>query len=226
MTGAVLAAAACASLAGSYSAGDGFVSQRIVVAPDCGVRISYGSDAGDSWEENGPGALSGGVLQLPAQAEKPVHQHPTRFVLVPWKPRAFLVAEEKLVTFCNAVNAGAEPSRVWWIVSKDGVRETRPEGLPEVPGEARKLLLSSPLRGSVVKVERPEIVETVKNGDCEERRKTQSASVRVSLGARDGLLKGMLLFASNPRRPSLDADLRVTEVAEAESFAEVRSLPC
>ena len=129
---------------------------------------------------------------------------------VRWGPREYLIPDERMIEFVNAVNAGAEPrSRGLGIFYLREGDERKPvTGRPDVPEQWRDYLLSQPVTGKVVRVEQQET-------------RTQRPIVVLSAGAREGLQKGMSLFGFNPNRPSFSADLIVTEVTETSARAIV-----
>jgi len=207
----------CAALAGAYQSSDGFTALRADVEAGCHVRLRYWSDGGESWEETVEGAAGGETLTLTRRDVLARRGVPYTFTLVPWGRRRYLVPSSNLVGFCNAVNAGEEPTSRFWVLATEGEVSS---GLPEVPASARRFLLERPLRGRVLRILRNEEFETVEVDGCRERRRRKTALVRVDVGRRGGALEGMTLFIRNPRRPNVRAILVLRDVGENESNAE------
>ena len=169
-----------AQFVGTFGTGEsGLGSQTVVLASDGRFTLTEfcctgGSDtAGFAW-------LEGDVLVLPddrdwlePQAEGSRTRH--RLYAVPWGARMYLVRDDRLTEFCNAVNNGWEPRKSsggFWL--RAGDEALRAPGLPVVPGPWRLYLLSCRLEARTVSA-------------VDER------GAWVELGARDGLIEGMVL---------------------------------
>lgn len=129
---------------------------------------------------------------------------------VRWGPREYLIPDERMIEFVNAVNAGIEPRPTGFGIFylREGDERIPVTGMPDVPEQWRDYLLSQPVTGRVVRVE---LQET----------RTQRPIVVLNAGSREGLQKGMSLFGFNPNRPSFSADLIVTEATETSARAIV-----
>jgi hypothetical protein len=98
---------------------------------------------------------------------------------VKWGERNYLVPEDRLLGFCNAVNQGIEPRRRidGDFYLRRGDESKSAIGLPTIPSQWREYLLSKPLRGHVFHV-------------------FADGSSAVSLGHKSGLRRGMELLAA------------------------------
>lgn len=133
---------------------------------------------------------------------------------VKWGTRLYLIAENELLQFCNAANAGIEPRggdddpdyspflRGAYFGSfylRDGDEKKKAEGEPQLPEEFRRFLLKKPVNGTLL---------SVGGGQGE---------AVVNVGAREGLRKGMLLFLESDGRdvpPSREIGMKVLSVAD------------
>jgi hypothetical protein len=215
------AAGSCAELEGRYVAGDGYVGTVLELDADCAADLAMSSDAGDGWKARATGTVDGGVLSLSSETVR--GRAPASYVSVPWGRRLYLVPESGLDAFCNAFNAGAEPSHLPWMLRRGAWKpsEPRPTAPPLVPASHRARVLARPISARVLSVDRKEKRETVNVGGCEERKTVETELVTVGVGAGAGLLAGHVLYASNPRRPSLRARLAVRSVETDRASAEV-----
>lgn len=113
-----------------------------------------------------------------------------RLFPVRWGARLYIISEEEMRDFCNAVNAGVEPrlgaddadyhvsfygAYLGAFYLRDGDEKKDVSGLPEVPHAFREHLLEKPIEGEVVSV------------DAE-------GNAAVSLAREGGLREGMRLF--------------------------------
>ena len=91
--------------------------------------------------------------------------------------RRYLVPDDKLLAFCNAVNQGVEPrdSDYGDFDLKEGHEAIAVEGFPTAPEAWKAFLLKAPLRGTVV-----ELLPDFK--------------ARINIGKKDGLRVGMELL--------------------------------
>jgi hypothetical protein len=120
---------------------------------------------------------------------------------VGWASREYLIPEERMLAFANAINAGREPRSTGFglFYLRDGDETKLVEGMPDLGPKWNAYLLPEPLAGTVVRVEQRET-------------STQRPIVVLGAGSRLGLREGMELFASNPRRPHFRADLTILTV--------------
>jgi hypothetical protein len=128
-----------------------------------------------------------------------------------WGERAYLVPEERMLAFANAINAGREPrshviGAVFYLRSGDEGKAT--SGLPSLPGRWQEFLLRKPMAGTVAEVVRRET-------------DTKRPIVIIDRGSNAGLREGMTLVAVNPRRPHFRADLTILSLQPESAKAEV-----
>lgn len=147
---------------------------------------------------------------------------PEQLLPVRWGARLYLMNEDDLRGFCNAVNAGVEPRggdedptyspflRGAYFGSfflRAGDENRKVTGEPQLPGEWRRFLLKEPVEGLVL---------SVGGGEGE---------AVVNVGARKGLRTGMLLFLVSDGQdlpPSPPDAMEVLSVEE--ETAKVRGL--
>jgi hypothetical protein len=86
----------------------------------------------------------------------PGHATDTKdFVSVSWGKRLYLIESNRLIVFCNAVNAGQEPRReeqAGFLLREDDWQKDAP-GAPLVPADFRRFLLKRPVQCAVRSVE-------------------------------------------------------------------------
>jgi hypothetical protein len=129
---------------------------------------------------------------------------------ITWGQREYLIAEERMLAFVNAVNSRKEPRPGGFglFYLRDGDDRKPADGVPDVGVEWAKFILRQPLTGSVLRVEQRETSK-------------QRRIVVIDAGASAGLRAGMTLYASNPRRPYFYADLTIVEVEENRARVSV-----
>ncbi len=218
---AVAQSSDCTRISRTYSWGNGFESASLTFDSSCRVKIATWSDDGRGWT----GACQAAVAQdrvtlspIPPLAKGAL---PLELRLIPWDERTYLIPEDRLREFCNVVNSGLEPSRQRWFLLAGEEPSGLPAGLPSVPAAFTPFLLSRPLAGRVLAIERPETFRTIVVNDCEQKERVQTELVRVSVGSSDGLLPGMVIFGHNPLRPNFFAEMTVQSVEVGSSLAEV-----
>lgn len=177
--------------AGRYSNGDGLTGTALELAPRAGFVLTEYGDAGP-WQEHtlGPVEERNGRLRLRGAPRWIAggDVHPVR-----WGPRVYLIPDEDLDGFVNAVNYGFEPRYeergLFWL--RDGDHEKPVEGDPELPEKVRPLLLHDPVSARIVSV-----------GVMRERRERLTADIEhverlgqvlIDAGSRDGLVPGVEL---------------------------------
>ena len=171
----------------------------------------------------GPSDLNSGSLEErrgrlmlkgrdPGQGAEPVSE-----VLIPvrWGQRSYLVGENQIRVFANAVNAGTEPcgARCTMFLVRESEFELPVEGLPALPKEYRKLLLGKPLLGEIVRV----LDVTSAMADPHFNRKWRTTTVEINRGKLDGVWEGMEFFSESSRYPW--PAFTVVQVGEDSSIA-------
>ncbi len=127
---------------------------------------------------------------------------PLVYVVVPWGERVYLVQDDRLLSFCNDVNAGRfrrpEPTGLYPL--RVGGSEKKVAGLPRVPGEYKQSLLKKPIRATVMKVEGEKQDVAVLGVSY----LMDGVALKVNVGKRDGVRTGMRFY----REPLDDAEPR------------------
>jgi hypothetical protein len=130
-----------------------------------------------------------------------------RLMPVRWSDRLYLINEDDLLQFCNAINAGVEPRQAQGTFGFFGTfylragDENKPAaGIPEVPETWRAYILNRPVTGRISDI------------------RNNVATVNIDRG--HGLKEGMQ-FVIGDREPSIFGGLRITSVAETTVEAEV-----
>ncbi len=194
-------------LGGDYYFGDG-------LGVNCSLKLSPADTFGFQWhgcmglydQNEGKFEIEKGILIL--YPEKPNERKgfqgtATRFFIIDWSGRIYLVPEEELLDFCNAINQGREPRRGvfrgnFYIKKGD---DTKPiKGWPTLPGNWNEYLLQTPIHGRVTSVQN----------------KREGA---VNMGSRHGLKTGMVVTArdrKNRRFSQLVVKSVDTESAKVE----------
>ena len=200
-------------VAGTYSLSDGFDLLASITLRETGEFVF-------SWEGcTGPIASATGVYTADdltvrltpheSSFRQDIRTFSSRLLRVRWGPRDYLIPEERMLEFANAVNAGIEPRTPGFGLFYLRNAGTAPlvGGLPDLPAVWRPYLLPAPLRGRVTRV-------------LQRETRHLRPIVVIDAGSSAGLRPGMTLFAFNPRRPSFGAYLVITSVSE--NTAEVR----
>jgi len=189
------------SSSGKYRYSDGFII--------CSVMRRYGTRMGDETKLN---LLDPDDLQKWSPAAKPEEiEKEFRLVPIEWSGRIYLLYEDDLKNFANAVNLGIEPrptlraiSDVYpWFGSfylRIGDQNKPALGRPSLPKEWLSFLLKRPLTARVIKVE-----------SIEKKTYGTVGVVVINKGATDGLKVGMQLLAKK-EVPSLWYGSRVISV--------------
>lgn len=127
----------------------------------------------------------------------------SKMIPVKWAARLYLIDEEELENFCNAVNLGIEPRPelssdpfygAFYLRAGDEYKDVT--GMPVLPGNWNGFFLKKPVTAKITKIEDGEKNEKI---------------VTVNRGALSGLKIGMRLIKKN-QAPSLWSDARVISV--------------
>ena len=180
-----------AALCGSYYFGDGLgVNCTLELKP--GGQFSFNSHGccGTYDENTGTAELKDGTLHLTlakANNLRGIFGVAEKYRVARWGERIYLLTDDGMLDFCNAVNQGHEPREerhgyAFFLRDKDWVKPA--PGLPDLPKQWLDYLLKQPLRGKVEHVNR-------------------DGTARLSLGSKDGLKVGMVLTAQGERYTQL-----------------------
>lgn len=167
--------------AGEYYEGDGLgVNVSLMLAPKSGFVFELRGCMGLYDVNQGQITDRFGALELAFRFPNQRKIFAQQLVPIAWGARRYLIASDKMIEFCNAVNAGQEPRdrRHGFYLLRRGDEAKQANGSPDVPDEFKCYLLSNPIEAQLIEVK--------------ERRGKQTR-VRLNRGENDGLLSGMEL---------------------------------
>jgi hypothetical protein len=205
--------------AGEYDTGGGVGSWSVCkLAPASGFVISLGGCVGVYAINSGSIIEEGGVIKLLTErpsGDKDSWRSVTNMLPVRWGERHYLIADDEVIEFCNAVNAGWEPDR-WYggfFLLRRGDKEKQVSGMPGIPEQYQEYLLPSPVQAQIITLHssRTKVINRI--NDMKER------ITRITLGAgyAEGLRVGMELHGYEPHNFESAKILQVSEhTAEAE----------
>jgi len=190
---------------GSYVLRDG----AVVVTIKSATQHAHGESESDAV----PVPLSGDK-EVEAEDEQ-AQSRVERYLPVGWDGRSYLIPEDSLLGFCNAVNSGVEPrpgsdgpdynpslhdGYFGSFYLRKGDEEKKVSGLPQLPEKWRNYLLKRPAEGEVLSF-------------------ITSDEAVVTVGSQQGLKVGMRLFVSDGSKqfwdsPSMWSGLEVVSVEE------------
>jgi hypothetical protein len=199
---AEMATGAVPDWAGIYYNGDGLGRNIFVrISPQGGFIFTWSGCMGLYDVNYGPVEQRGGRLvmtfELPNDPE--TFGAPGELVPVRWGQRNYLLADEDLKPFVNAVNSGQEPQkhcipRCGSFLLRDGDDAREVSGVPDLPAEYLGLLLDHPITGRVVR-----IVQSETRLHPDGSYGTRTTRVEIDLGSDDGVWMGMEFYAdANP----------------------------
>ena len=209
------AAPAVEPLGPSYVLSDGLdFLARLDFKSDGEFRFLWTGDTGVVAEGSGRYEAAADSVRLipgPMEFRRDPRTFAERMHRIHWGAREYLVPEERMLAFANAINAGREPrthaiGAIFYPRSGDEGKAS--SGAPPLPGRWQEFLLSKPLAGTVTKVVQRET-------------DTQRPIVVINRGSNAGLREGMTLVAVNPRRPHFRADLTILSLQPESAQAEV-----
>ncbi len=192
-------------LTGKYFFGDGLgVNNHLHLTSDGNFTFQWQGCMGTYDDNEGRYMIERETLILSPQ--KPNIQEgfqgtPTRFSVITWGPRLYLVPEDRLLDFVNAINQGQEPrNRLFGnFYLREGDEKIPVSGNPTLSSQWQEYLLTEPIVGKIVQI-------------------GKDKSAIVNIGAQNGLKAGMLLTANpNDRR---FAQLKVISVDENSAVTE------
>jgi hypothetical protein len=209
------AAPAVEPLAPSYALSDGLdFLARLDFQPDGVFRFLWTGDTGVVAEASGRYEAAVDSVRLIPESigfRRDSRTFAERMHRIRWGKREYLVPEERMLAFANAVNSGAEPRRhaigaLFYL--RAGDESAAASGRPSLSGRWQQFLLPKPLVGTV---------RTVVQRETD----TQRPIVVIDRGSSAGLREHMTLVAVNPRRPHFRADLKILSVQPETARAEV-----
>lgn len=136
------------------------------------------------------------------------------FVPIRWGDRHYLIPQDRLVAFCNAVNSKSEPreNRHGWFFLRVGDENIEVTGLPDMPARYRSCLLEQPIEATLTKIMERKIVRPDSESDVLTLRAT------IDKGTADGVFEGMVL---NPKDRILSIVMKVASVSEHQAEIEI-----
>lgn len=190
------------SWAGRYYRGDGTgVNVSLCLAPAAGFHYEWRGCAGVIDRNCGAVQLADGRLQLAASFPNPESgiRLPGEVVPVAWGERRYLLAEEQLGGFVNAVNSGGEPrdSMHGSFLLRNGDDARPVAGQPELPAPWGARLLDQPIVATIAAVTpSPEPTAVPDDPVRAAWAQVYRPPVRVTLaaGSDDGIWQGMRFF--------------------------------
>jgi hypothetical protein len=193
-----MATGAVPDWAGLYYDGDGLGRNLVIrVTPQGGFIFTWSGCMGLYDLNYGPVAYRGGRLLMTFELPNdPKHfGGPNSLLHVRWGERNYLLADEDLKPFVNAVNSGREPQkdcvpRCGSFFLREGDNQKPASGLPDLPAEYLRLLLDRPKVGRVVRVLDSEFEQGPDRSYA-----WRSTRVEIDLGSDDGVWEGMELHA-------------------------------
>lgn len=183
------------------------------VGPDLGYRVEWTNFFNSKSTDHG--GLTERASRLLLRSDlfdvQPVDER-----IVPWGRRVYLIGDDRLVDFANAVNNGKEPRKTQDgdFFLRDGDWKKPAAGLPLVPVSHRGYFLRSPIAASIVRAEAPRPRDSHWTSEPAQR-------VVLDAGRAKGLLPGMKLYPTERGRWS---ECRVLSVSGRSSVAEVELL--
>lgn len=209
--------------AGEYYKGDGLGENcHLSISPRQGYVFEWHGCLGLYDRNCGSLSVQGHELQLqytlPSQRRRGLGLAP---ILVPvtWGDRHYLVPNDEIIEFCNAVNIGSE--RGWesgrFFLRRGDPTET-PTGDPHVPEEFKPYLLQKPIDAKILSVGKyttePSVVEW----------KFKITPVTIDAGSDSGLRVGMKLRVLEPPTPSAHQTVEITKVEQNRSEGVVEQM--
>ena len=187
--------------AGEYYYGDGLgVNVRLLLAPESGFIFEWRGCMGIYDRNYGAVTHNGDLVTLHCEFEnnrRGFRGIATSLRPVRWGGRHYLIADEQMIEFCNAVNSGLEAertSRRFLIRTLDGRPITPPvTGRPELPEAYARLLLDHEIRGTVTAI--GQTITRKVSGDT----KFIDTTVTLDLGTDHGVFDGMELYVHETR---------------------------
>jgi len=207
--------------AGEYYQGDGLGENvALSLARNAGIAAIwqgctglYGSNEGDV-EERDDGALLFHFSGPNGEAGEPIlGTFPTIVRPVRWGMRRYLLTDEQMMAFVNAMHRGWEPRtepQGFFLLARDDDK-VPVSGLPALPQSVLASVRSSPLIVHVSSVESAERVGRADFPECRVR-------IRIRIPDGESVARGLEFEVTDP--PSEYASFRVMDVADREVLAE------
>ena len=208
--------------AGEYFHGDGLgVNVSLLLAPESGFVFIWRGCLGVYDRNYGPVTQDGDDVTL--HCEFANHRQGFRGIAtslrpIRWGERRYLIPDDQMIEFCNAVNSGVErdgASGRFLIRIRDGERVRPVVGNPELPEPYARLLLEDEIRGTVTEI-RETTTRSGRSGI-----KFINTDVTLDIGTAQGVFEGMELYVHETE--SIQT-VRVTKAGERTSVAHVQRI--
>ena len=126
----------------------------------------------------------------------------------------YLVAADKILDFCNAVNSGdiSRPSvlnRHFFL--REGDEDKKVQGKPEVPEAFRDYLLDEPVEAAIVSLKDIQVWNPTNP-----LKRREVTTFVVDKGKNDGLLPGMILYITGPGNIYQQGEITRVELTSCE----------
>jgi hypothetical protein len=222
---AEMATRALPDWAGHYYSGDGLGKNIVIrIAPQGGFIFTWHGCLGLYDVNYGAVARRGDRLVMTFELPNDPHNFgvPRELVPVRWGERNYLLTDEDLKPFVNAVNSGQEPQnhcvpRCGYFLLRNGDDARPVSGQPELPAEYRRLLLDRPITGRVLRV-----LDEETEFDAAQSYGRRTIRVEIDLGSEDGVWKGMELYEG--ATPYIGSGFEVVETQGRRSVAIKREV--
>ncbi|MGH7139355.1 MAG: hypothetical protein ACREHD_26720 [Pirellulales bacterium] len=199
--------------AGEYYYGDGLgVNISLVLAPRSGYSFEWRGCGGLYDRNYGPLDQKKGRLRLSFT----LPHNPNglagiteEIIPVAWGTREYLIPPGEMVRFCNDVNRGAEPRTGphGFHLLRRGDEKKPVSGLPSLPDEFKRYLLTTPIEAEIVQVGGPA---------------SSGTAIVLNRGTKHGFFPGMELHVIEPSDHL--SSVKITAVEEDRSKAVVERI--
>jgi hypothetical protein len=164
-------------LVGTYYWGDGLgFNMTLNIEADGRFSFKWTGCLGTYAQSQGTATCENGTVALKPETKS--KDLPSVLLPIRWGERLYLIEQDKLLDFCNAINQSEEPRKDIHgnVYIRVGDEHKPVSCAPALPGEWSSFLLPEPVKGSILKMIGPYEAE-------------------VNLGTKNGLKKGMVLYA-------------------------------
>lgn len=130
---------------------------------------------------------------------------PRRLAPIAWDQRLYLIDEDKVIEFCNQINAGEEPRKDFMgrsFLLRDQDWKKPASGKPKLPQKYAEYLVDQPLEAKVVS--------------------QREYKLTINKGYGDGVRLGMRMYADSNGLVNFPSGIEVVKVDDSSAAAEVR----
>jgi hypothetical protein len=224
--------------AGEYTSG-GMNGEQLILSPGAGFVHKTWSCTQTHWNHGEVVRVAAGIITLRNRISFNLHGSAvpqTTLVQVRWGGRRYLIDDSDFVAFANCVNLGDPGARFHYMAhatdrastrdqdGEDGNPPSWPPGLPDVPADYRKYILSAPI-----------VCEVVTTNEVQSKPTDDgtfySIVATLNAGARQGVFEGMEFRRLKPDGfgegfvKSVAMDTCVAELWESAKRGETVQLP-